>query len=239
MQFSGLIPNGPRSNWPRPPLPPRIDGGFQLADAATPKNWVQGGILGGPAGPLPGAIDGVAMTDLVAHTPPRSRSFIAAAVAKLVALCGVIPYALVALGLRLVMARVFFLSGQPKIEGPVIPVSLNIRELDFLIVLPAQIKDATFRLFETQYAALPIPPTVAAYLFTYAEFILPVCLVIGFATRIAALGLLVMIALIQIYVMPDLWWTTHVYWVAILLVLMSVGPGAVSIDALIRYLYER
>ena len=40
--------------------------------------------------------------------------------------CGVIPYALVALGLRLVMARVFFLSGQAKIEGPVIPVHLNV-----------------------------------------------------------------------------------------------------------------
>jgi putative oxidoreductase len=179
------------------------------------------------------------MTDLAADPPPRSHSFIAAAVAKLVAVCSVIPYALVALGLRFVMARVFFLSGQPKIEGPVIPVSLNIRDLDFLIVLPAQIKDATFRLFDTQYAALPIPPTVAAYLFTYAEFILPVCLVIGFATRFAALGLLVMTALVQVYVMPDLWWPTHVYWIAILLVLMSVGPGAVSIDALIRYLYEK
>jgi putative oxidoreductase len=191
------------------------------------------------AGPDSGAIDRVAMTDLAAHPPPRSHSFIAATVAKLVAVFGVIPYAIVALGLRLVMARVFFLSGQPKIEGPVVPVSLNIRDLDFLIALPAQIKDATFRLFETQYAALPIPPTVAAYLFTYAEFILPVCLVIGFATRFAALGLLVMTVLVQVYVMPDLLWSTHVYWGAILLVLMSVGPGAVSIDAVIRYLYEK
>lgn len=176
----------------------------------------------------------------VAETPaPRSHSFIASAADKLVALCGVIPYALVALGLRLVMARVFFLSGQPKIEGPVIPVSLNIRELDFLMVLPAQIKDATFRLFETQYAALPLPPHVAAYLFTYAEFVLPVCLVIGFATRLSALLLLVMTVMISVYVMPELWWPTHVYWAAILMVLMSAGPGAISIDALIRYVYER
>jgi putative oxidoreductase len=180
------------------------------------------------------------MTEIaVDHPQPHSRSFVAATVNKFVLLCGVIPYALIALALRLVMARVFFVSGQPKIEGPVIPVSLNIHNLDFLIVLPAQIKDATFRLFETQYAALPMPPHLAAYLFTYAEFILPVCLVIGFATRISALLLLIMTMLIQVYLMPDLWWSTHVYWIAILLVLMSVGPGAISIDALIRYLYER
>jgi putative oxidoreductase len=184
-------------------------------------------------------MDGGAMTDLDEHPERNSHSFIAATANKLVALCGVIPYALVALALRIVMARVFFLSGQPKIEGPVVPISLNIRDLDFLIVLPAQIKDATFKLFETQYAALPLPPVVAAYLFTYAEFVLPICLVIGFATRISALLLLIMTVLIQVYVMPELWWSTHVYWVSILLVLMSVGPGAISLDALIRYVYER
>jgi hypothetical protein len=35
----------------------------------------------------------------------------------LVWLCARVAYALLALGLRLVMARVFFLSGQGKIEG--------------------------------------------------------------------------------------------------------------------------
>ena len=160
--------------------------------------------------------------------------------ATLVALCAFIPYALVALGLRLVMARVFFLSGQAKIEGPRIPIDLNLPGFDELsVVLPAEIKASTFQLFETEYASLPIPPTVAAYLFTYAEFVLPICLVLGFATRFAALGLLAMTALMQVYVTPGLWWTTHVYWVSILMVLMSVGPGAISIDAGIRYLYER
>ena len=98
-------------------------------------------------------------------------------------------------------------------------------------MLPTEIKASTFRLFETDYASLPIPPTVAAYAFTYAEFVLPVCLVLGFATRFAALGLLVMTVLMQVYVMPGLWWTAHVYWVSILMVLMTVGPGAISIDA--------
>src|SRR3954470_19439986 len=99
---------------------------------------------------------------------PARRSIIASLVDKLVALCAVVPYALIALGLRFVMARVFFLSGQTKIEGPQIP--LNIHDFNFSVVLPTGIKDATVRMFETQYANLPLPPTVAAYLFSYAEF---------------------------------------------------------------------
>jgi putative oxidoreductase len=180
------------------------------------------------------------MTEMPARPAVRSRSLIASFFNVLVALCGVIPYALVALGLRLVIARVFFLSGQTKIEGPRIPINLNLRGLDELsIVLPAEIKPSTFQMFETEYASLPLPPTVATYLFTYAELVLPVCLVIGFATRFSALGLLVMTALMQIYVVPGMWWAAHVYWVSILMVLLSVGPGAISIDALIRYVYER
>jgi putative oxidoreductase len=182
---------------------------------------------------------GPAMTDTAARPAAGSNSIIALIVDKLVALCGVIPYALVALGLRFVMARVFFLSGQEKIDGPVVPIDLGIRDFEFSVVLPAQIKDSTFQMFATQYANLPIAPTTAAYLFGYAEFVLPICLVLGFATRFAALGLLVMTLLMQFYVLPAMWWPAHVYWVLILLVLMSVGPGAVSIDGLIRFVYSR
>jgi putative oxidoreductase len=138
-----------------------------------------------------------------------------------------------------VIARVFFFSGQAKIDGPVIPVHLHIRDLEFSVILPAQIKDSTFQMFEAQYANLPISPPVAAIVFTYAEFVLPICLVLGFATRFAALGLLVMTVLLQVYVMPGMLWPAHVYWASILLVLMSVGPGAISIDAAIRWLYRR
>jgi putative oxidoreductase len=169
---------------------------------------------------------------------PRSSSFIAIALDKLVLLCGVVPYALVGLGLRLLIARVFFLSGQPKISGPEIPISL-FKGAEFTIVLPAEIRPETFELFQTQYAALPMPPAVAAYLFSYVEFVLPVCLVLGFATRLSALVLLAMTVLIQIYVVPEAFWTGHVYIFAILMVLMSVGPGAISLDAVIRYVYQR
>ncbi|MEA2987582.1 MAG: putative oxidoreductase [Alphaproteobacteria bacterium] len=178
-------------------------------------------------------------TDFVGRTSPGSGSIVALIVAKLVALCAAVPYALVAVGLRFVMARVFFLDGQSKIDGPAIPLSWIGRDFNVSVILPVEIKDATFQLFQTQYAALPMPPTVAAYLFSYAEFVLPVCLLLGFATRFAALGLIAMTALLTIYVMPEALWPTHVYWFAILMVLMSVGPGAISIDAAIRYVYER
>jgi putative oxidoreductase len=174
-----------------------------------------------------------------ASQAPRSSSIVATAVDKLVALCGVVPYALVAVGLRCIIARVFLLSGQAKIAGPTVPVALFNRDGDFSIVLPAEIKPSTFELFETQYATLPLPPAVAAYLFAYAEFVLPICLVLGFATRLSALALLVMTVLVQVYVEPDALWTTHIYLFAILMVLMSVGPGAISLDALIRYVYQK
>jgi putative oxidoreductase len=157
----------------------------------------------------------------------------------LVWLCARSVYALLALGLRLVMARVFFLSGQARIEGPGVPIQWPAGGVDLVVTLPAAIKETTFQLFETQYADLPIAPPAAAYLFSYAEFVLPICLLLGFATRFAAAGLLALTTLLQIYVAPAMWWPLHVYWVSILLVLVLLGPGAISIDALIHAIYRR
>jgi putative oxidoreductase len=157
----------------------------------------------------------------------------------LVWLCAPSVYALLALGLRLVMARVFFLSGQAKIEGPGVPIQWPAGGVDLSVTLPAAIQETTFQLFETQYAELPIAPAAAAYLFSYAEFVLPICLLLGFATRFAAAGLLALTMLLQIYVAPAMWWSLHVYWLSILLVLVLLGPGAISIDALIRTIYRR
>ena len=72
-------------------------------------------------------------------------------------LCARSAHALLALGLRLVMARVFFLSGQAKIEGPGVPIQWPAGGVDLSVTLPAAIKETTFQLFETQYAELPSP----------------------------------------------------------------------------------
>ncbi len=167
----------------------------------------------------------------------RSRSLIGIVVDSFVAACSFIPYALVALGLRLVMARVFFLDGQTRVDGPRVP--LNVHDFDLSVVLPLQVKAETFTAFLTQYAALPVPPALAAYLVSYAEFILPIMLVLGFGTRFAALGMLIMTALIQIYVMPQALWSVHIYWASILMVLLSLGAGQISVDAIIRFVTRR
>ena len=166
---------------------------------------------------------------------PRSGSIVTWIVGKLVALCGLFPYALIGLGMRLIMARVFFELGQAMIDGPAVPLWSFGGIANFSIVLPVYVKDATFQLFETQYAALPIASTTTAYVFAYAQFVFPICLAIGFATRFAALGLVILTTLMVVYLMPDIW-TMHAYWILILLALVRFGPGAASVDALFHYL---
>jgi putative oxidoreductase len=162
----------------------------------------------------------------------QSRSITGTLVRGFVAACAFIPYALVALVLRLAIARVFFLDGQARVDGPLVPV--NLHGFDFSFILPLQVKAVTYTSFLTGYLPLPVPPGLAAFLVSGAEFVLPVMLVLGFGTRIAALGLLIVTALIQIYVMPQALWSAHVYWASILLVLISCGPGQLAIDHFIK-----
>ncbi len=169
--------------------------------------------------------------------PRRARSLIGAVVASFVAACAFVPYALVALALRLVMARLLFLDGQTRIEGPSVPLTLH--DFSFSVVLPQQIRPETVTGFLTQSPPLPMPPTLAAYLVSYGEFVLPILLVLGFATRFSALALLIATALIQVYVAPQALWTAHIYWASIALVLLSLGPGQISIDHIIRSFARR
>jgi putative oxidoreductase len=74
-------------------------------------------------------------------------------------------------------------------------------------------------------------PAVFAFAAGSAEILLPILLVLGLATRLAALGLLVMTLVVQLTV-PD-GWPLHVTWAAMALGIMSWGPGRVSLDHLI------
>ena len=70
---------------------------------------------------------------------------------KLVSLCALLPYGVIALLVRIVMARVFFLAGQDKIRGPRIPLHVSLPGsdltlLDMSVILPAEIKDSTLQL---------------------------------------------------------------------------------------------
>ena len=127
-----------------------------------------------------------------------------------------LPESLMLLFMRVVLAGIFWRSGQTKIaEGTWFTIS-----------------DNAYALFETEYSGVPLPSHLAAVMATCAEHLLPVLLVIGLFTRAAALGLLAMTMVIQIFVYPDAWWTEHSLWVAMQLALVVRGAGLFSLDSL-------
>ncbi len=143
----------------------------------------------------------------------RPQSGIAGMVARITALMTAIPYSVVALIARLSIAGVFWRSGQTKLDG-------------------WHISDSAILLFKDEYRLPLIDPTLAAYLATVAEHVFPVLLVLGLATRFASLALLIMTLVIEIFVYPDAW-PTHGTWAACFLILMTQGPGRLSLDHLI------
>lgn len=118
---------------------------------------------------------------------------------------------LIALAARFSIAGVFWLSGRTKVEGWF------------------TLTDTTFLLFRQDYALPLIPPEMAAYMATTAEHVLPILLVLGLFTRFAALGVLGMTAVIQLFVYPS-GWPTHLSWAAPMLYLVGRGPGRWSLD---------
>lgn len=118
---------------------------------------------------------------------------------------------------RVALAGIFWRAGRSKIaEGTLF-----------------QISDATHYLFEYEYAGLPLSPAIAAPLATMGEHLFPALLVVGLATRLSAIALFGMTLVIQVFVYPDAWWSTHIVWVALAAVLIVRGGGMLSLDAVI------
>ncbi|MDX8517451.1 DoxX family protein [Mesorhizobium sp. VK23D] len=123
--------------------------------------------------------------------------------------------------LRAALAVPFFRSGLTRWDG-------------FL-----QISDSTTYLFEEEFKlhlfgaeyGFPMPDAVA-YLVATAELTLPVLLVLGLATRFAALAMLVMTGVIQL-VVPDGWANFHLPWAAMAISIIALGAGPISLDRLI------
>lgn len=130
-------------------------------------------------------------------------------------LARLLPPSLLLLLARLAVAAIFFLSGRTKVEGLF------------------TIKAATYQLFQYEYALPLIPYDIAARVATLSEHMFPVLLVLGLFTRGAALALLGMTAVIEIFVYPQAW-PTHLSWAALLLPLVARGAGKVSLDRLIQ-----
>lgn len=74
-----------------------------------------------------------------------------------------------------------------------------------------------------------IPPEIPAYMATFGELVLPALLFIGLFTRIGALGLLVMTAVIQFFV-PGFENHEHYLWAIILTMLVAQGGSKISLD---------
>lgn len=91
---------------------------------------------------------------------------------------------------------------------------------------------STLELFRSEYKVPVLPPEIAAYMASAMELGCSTLLLLGLATRFAALGLLGMIAVIQLFVYPNAW-PDHIQWLAFLFPLVMRGAGKYSLDALV------
>ncbi|MGO8737281.1 DoxX family protein [Rhodoblastus sp.] len=125
------------------------------------------------------------------------------------------------LALRFAIAIPFYRSGLTKWDG-------------FL-----KLSDSADALFTDEFklhvlgGQYPFPaPHLMAFASGMMEILLPILLVFGLGTRLAALGLLGMTAIIQL-TEPDGWANFHLIWGATALAIFLYGPGQISLDALL------
>jgi putative oxidoreductase len=120
-----------------------------------------------------------------------------------------VPNDLIAMLARIGIGVVFFRSGMLKLEG--------------------WDSGNTLALFQYEYQLPLIPPEIAAPLAMAAELTVPLFLFAGLGTRFAALVLLGMTLVIEIFVYPNAF-DTHAVWAAVLLFLIKFGAGTFSLD---------
>lgn len=122
------------------------------------------------------------------------------------------------LALRVALAVPFFRSGLTKWEsfGQLSASAVYLFREEFRLHLFGQL--------------VPYPaPLLMAWAAGIAEIALPVLLVLGLATRWAALGLLAMTGIIQLTI-PDGWANFHLPWAAMALALVAWGSGPLAVD---------
>lgn len=127
-----------------------------------------------------------------------------------------LPFSLLQLAMRIAIGFVFFNSGM-----------LKARSFEFAV-----------KLFQDEYRLPLLPPELAARLAMSVEVAVPLFLFVGLATRLATLPLLGMVIVIQVLVYPQAW-VEHLLWASVLLVLLTRGPGMISLDHLIERYFAR
>ncbi|WP_027169817.1 DoxX family protein [Mesorhizobium sp. WSM3224] len=120
-----------------------------------------------------------------------------------------VPFSIIQLAARVAVAHVFWQSAQSKLASwPV-----------------------TLQLFASEYNLPFIDPSIAAPLATTAEITGSVLIFFGLFSRLAALMLLGVVSVIQIFVYPENW-AEHLLWASLLLIVLTRGAGVFSLDRL-------
>jgi putative oxidoreductase len=130
------------------------------------------------------------------------------------------PAWLAQLALRLAIAVPFLKSGMLKWDGflHLNDVAVTLFTDEFQLHLPG--------------GPYPFPaPALMAFLSACGEVALPLLLIAGLGTRLAAFALMGMILVIQLTV-PD-GWPVHATWFAMAMAIAAGGPGVLSLDHLI------
>ena len=127
------------------------------------------------------------------------------------AILGRFPLGLLQLIFRLSVASVFFKSGHSKILS----------------------WDTTLLLFANEYHVPALSPATAAALSASFELGCSTLIAVGLLTRLATLPLLGMVFVIQTFVYPANW-VEHLTWAAMLVFILTRGPGAISVDRLLK-----
>ncbi|RWD67492.1 MAG: DoxX family protein [Mesorhizobium sp.] len=126
-----------------------------------------------------------------------------------------IPFSLVQLAARVAVAHVFWQSAQSKLASwPV-----------------------TLQLFADEYNLPFIDPSIAAPLATAAELTGSVLIFFGLFSRPAALMLLGVVSVIQIFVYPENW-AEHLLWASLLLIVLTRGAGSLSLDRIAEGIFS-
>jgi putative oxidoreductase len=125
------------------------------------------------------------------------------------------PISVILLAMRIGVGSVFFKAGLLKYQS-----------FEFAV-----------KLFEDEYKVPFLSPIVAARITMFNELTWPVFLFLGLATRFATLPILGSITVIQLFVYPSAW-TENLVWSSILVMLLTRGAGALSLDFIIERYFE-
>lgn len=122
-----------------------------------------------------------------------------------------VPLSLILLAMRIAMGFVFFNAGLLKWNS-----------FDFAV-----------KLFANEYRLPLLPPELAARLAMTVELGVPLFLFAGLATRLATLPLIGMTLVIVTLVYPASW-VESLLWGSVLVMILTRGPGVISLDHLIE-----